>query len=78
VLEVDDAIEELNPITWDILEGALDEGMPEEVEPESASESKSPDNQDTIERNTPNLATFFKRLRGLTCVNSLQMPRSNA
>jgi hypothetical protein len=35
---VDDAIEELNAITWDILDGALDEGMLEEAKPESESE----------------------------------------
>lgn len=74
MLEVDDAIEELNAITLDILEGALDEGTLEEVEPESESESGSPDNQDTIERNAPNFATFFKRLRGLISVNSPQNP----
>jgi hypothetical protein len=74
VLEVDDAIEELNTITWDILEGALDEGMREEAESES--ESGPHDNQDTIERNAPNFATFFKRLRGLISVNSPQDPNT--
>ena len=78
MLEVDDAIEELNAITWDILEGALDEGMLEEAEPESESESRSHDNQDTIERNAPNFATFFKRLRGLISVNSPQDPNTLA
>jgi hypothetical protein len=78
VLEVDDAIEELNAITWDILEGALDEGTLEEAELESESESGPPDNQDTIERNAPNFATFFKRLRGLISVNSPRDPNTLA
>jgi hypothetical protein len=77
VLEVDNAIEELNAITLDILEGALDEGMLEEAEPDSESESESP-NQDTIERNAPNFATFFKRLRGLISVNSPRYPNTIA
>ena len=52
--------------------------MLEEAEPESESESGLHDNQDTIERNAPNFATFFKRLRGLISVNSPQDPNTLA